>query len=212
MFFKKVGFLFLSLFLFQCSALVLRTVSVSLVEEKIAGKLFSHRIDVVDGVKKEEWTINGKRVDQAVYEREILAAELEESKAKREEDYAQRVKMVEFQDQARSAALKKLLHTAMQDVEKLLAKFKKYEIMPYLAYKPETIPNEVEFTNISSYGVTPARNLLFSTFDPELARDSLEKLEEYSVKLATLFEDSVNRAINQCDDPKKLKKWLEMLS
>lgn len=212
MFFKKVVLLFLSLFLFQCSALVLRTVSVSLVEEKIAGKLFSHRIDVVDGVKKEQWTINGKRVDQAVYEREILAAELEESKAKREEDYAQRVKMVEFQDQACSAALKKLLHTAMQDVEKLLAKFKKYEIMPYLAYKPETIPNEVEFTNISSYGITPARNLLFSTFDPELARDSLEKLEEYSVKLATLFEDSVNRAINQCDDPKKLKKWLEMLS
>lgn len=212
MFFKKVVFLFLSLFLFQCSAIVLRTVSVSLVEEKIAGKLFSHRIDSVDGVKKEQWMMNGKRVDQAVYEREILAAELEETKAKREEDYAQRVKMVEFQDQARSAVLKKLLYTAMQDVEQWLVKFKKYEIMPYLAYKPETISNEVEFANISSYGIAPARTLLFSTFDLELAKDSVDKLEGYSVKLATLFQDSVTRAIHQCDDSKKLKKWLELLS
>lgn len=212
MLFKKIGILFLSLFLSQSYGLVLRTVLVSSVEEKLAGKLFSHRIDVIDGVKKEQWTINGKRVDQSTYERDILAAELEESTAKRAEDYAQRVKMVEFQDQARSSVLKKLLHEAVQDVEQRLAKFKKYEIMPYLAYKTETVSNEVEFTNIGTYGVTPARNLLFSAFDAGLARDSLEKLEGYSVKLTTLFEDSVHRAINQCDDPKKLKKWLEMLS
>lgn len=190
----------------------MRTVSVSLVEEKINQKLFSHRIDVVDGVKKEQWTIDGKSVEQGIYDQRILEAELEERRIERELEYTQRVRMAEFKHEARSQALKRLLHKLVQQVEQGLSRFDKYEISPFIAYKPETIANEVDFNNITTYVVSPARDLLVSYFDPELAKDTIEKLEAYPEKLTSLFEDSVTNAIDKCDNPKKLKQWLEMLS
>lgn len=209
----RMVFVFISMiFGSTIEAKIVRTVSVSLVEEKVNGKLFTHRIDVVDGVKKEKWSMDGKSLEKDEYDQYILAEELEERRVERQKDYDKRVKFAEFKHEARSQVLRQLLHQLVERVEKGVSKFDKYELTPYMVFTPGTIANEVDFGNITTYTITPARELLTASFDPEKAKETINTLESYPTKLSTLFEDSVSNAINKCDDPKRLKQWLEMLS
>jgi hypothetical protein len=209
----KKGFCFMVMMWVSLGeAKIVRTVSVSLVEERVNGKLFAHRIDVVDGVKKEKWSMDGKGFEQDEYDQKILDEELEERRGQRQSEYDTRVRLAEFKHEARSQVIKQLLHQLVQEVEKGVSKFDKYELTPYMVYTPGTIANEIDFSNITTYTVSPARDLLVTNFDPEKAKETIDVLEAYPTKLATLFEDSVNNAINKCDDPKRLKQWLEMLS
>lgn len=193
-------------------AKVVRTVAVSLVEEHVNGHLFVHRIDVVDGLKKEKWTLDNKAIEPEAYDQRILEAEMQERKIERQKEYEKRVRLAEFKQEARSQVTKQLLAHMIDQVEQGLSKFEKYELKPYLVYSPGTIANEVDFSDITTYQVSPARNLLVCDFEIEKAQETIEKLEPYVDKLAVLFEESVTNAINKCDEPKKLKQWLEMLS
>ena len=64
---KLVAILSLFFMFGALSAQRIKTVSVELVEEKYNGKLFTYRIDVVNGVKKEQWTMAGKSTDRETY-------------------------------------------------------------------------------------------------------------------------------------------------
>ena len=119
---------------------------------------------------------------------------------------------MEFKHEARKQTARRLLQKILEQLEQSLAKFEVHDIKPFLVYNTQSIADEAELATIINYSVPEARALLAGEFDIERALGIIDKFEPLDTKLALLFEDSVNNAINKCDEPQKLKKWLTMLS
>lgn len=193
----------------------IKTVSVELIEEKYNGKLFSYRIDVVNGAKKEQWTIAGKVTSRDTYESELLFQKLEEEKNKREKEYQDRINRFELQQQQRVTLSKKLLKQDINAVQHKFDQFEKYDLNEYYAFNSDTVTSEIDFFNIPTQCIMPAKKYLQKNDDDFL----VEKAEEYSEslqasleKLTTLFDDTVKKAIDQCEDTQKLKDLLLIVS
>ncbi|MFT6765713.1 MAG: ribosomal protein L22 [Alteromonas naphthalenivorans] len=193
-------------------AKMVRTVVVELVEEKINGQTFVYRLDVVDGRKKEQWSIDSRPIEHADYDRKILEAELKERSLEREQAYQKRVRLAEFKSNAASLVTKKLLVTTLQEIEQGISQFARHELTSYIAYSPHTFADEVDFATLRDHTLGEVRQVLESDFDPEQAKEKLYQIQAYPKKIASLFEGTVQNAINNCDEPKKLKQWLQMLS
>jgi hypothetical protein len=193
-------------------AKVVRAVTVELVEEKINGQTFMYRLDVVDGRKKEQWSIDNRPIVQSDYDRIILEAELEERRLEREQTYQKRVRLAEFKNNASCSVVKKLLASTLQEIEQGLNQFNQYELNSYIAYGADSFTDEVDFTTLKEHTIPGVRLVLETDFDPEQAKEKLALIEAYPKKIASLFEGTVQNAINKCDEPKKLKQWLQMLS
>ncbi|MCF7900388.1 hypothetical protein K9K77_02665 [Candidatus Babeliales bacterium] len=193
----------------------IKTVSVELIEEKYNGKFFSYRIDVINGVKKEQWIISGKATDRDTYESELLFQKLEEEKNKREKEYQERITRFELQQQQRVALSKKLLKKEINAVQHKFDQFKKYDLNEYYAFNSQTIASEIDFLNIPAQCIIPAKTYLQKDDDDflvEKAEEYSETLQIYFNKLTCLFDDSVKKAIDQCEDTQKLKDLLVIVS
>ena len=193
-------------------AKIVRTVAVTMVEEKINGHTFVYRLDVVDGQKKEQWSIDNKRIAQADYDKNILEQEMEERRIEREQAYQKQVKFAEFKSNAYAQTVKKLLSTMVDQIEQGLEQFNRYDLNPYIAYATETIADAVDFTTLAQHTLPEIKQVLETDFDPIVAKEKLDQIQAYPQKLAGLFEGTIQNAINKCDEPKKLKEWLQMLS
>lgn len=203
-----------------CFAKVERNLSVELIDERIDGKLFTYRLDVASGTKaqnkrSEEWLIDGKAVEQEEYNKEIDSARLNELKAQREKEYAARLARHDFKQAQRIALNKKLIRNLIAQIEKKCTLFGKYELNEYIAYGPTTVASEIDFTNIPTHYLEPARQMLAlgdEEFSFEQFNTLLTSLEEYPHKLDQLFEHTVKNAIERCDDTQRLKILLEVVS
>lgn len=212
---KLVAILSLFFMFGALSAQRIKTVSVELVEEKYNGKLFTYRIDVVNGVKKEQWTMAGKSTDRETYEAELLFEKLQEAKDKREKVYQARIDKLEFKQQQRVALSKKLLKKEIDAVQKKFDLFEKYDLNEYYAFDSDSIASEIDFLNIPTQSIVPAQTYLQKNDDDfllEKAEEYSETLQLYLEKLTTLFDDTVKKAINQCEDTQKLKDLLVIVS
>ena len=193
----------------------IKTVSVELVEEKFNGKLFTYRIDVVNGVKKEQWTIAGKKADRDTYESELLFEKLQEEKDKREKEYQERVDRLAFKEQQKIALSKKLLKKEVEQVQNSFDLFEKHELSQYYAFDTDSIASEIDFLNIPTQALSPAQNYLTTSdddFECEKAEEYINQLQAYSKKLTSLFEGTLKRAISECEDTQKLKDLLALVS
>lgn len=209
---KKIIIVLLSLMSVSIEGKAVRIVAAHLAEEKINGHTFIYRLDVVDGRKKEQWGIDGRSVARVDYDRRILEEELEESRREREQEYQKQIRFAELRSNMASQAVKKLLASALQEIEQGLAQFNRYELNPYLVYSPASFADEVDLATFRDQTVGEVRQVLVEDFDPEQAKEKLNLIQGYPQRIASLFEATVQNAINHCDDPKKLKNWLQMLS
>jgi hypothetical protein len=203
-----------------CCVTVERNVSVELIEKRINGKLFAYRLDVMSGSKiensrKEQWSIDGKQLDREEYEQIMDIDLLEQIKKEREEDYTARLARHDFKKIQRVALTKKLIKKLINEIEQKCTAFQRYELNQYMVYNSNTIANEIDFTNIPTHYLAPARQLLSETDDEfpfEKAESVLASLQGYPNRIENLFEDAVKRAIDQCDDTERLKRLLEIVS
>ena len=203
-----------------CQAQVERNLSVELIEERVNGKLFSYRLDIETGSKvknsqKEHYMIEGEITTRQEYDQKIDFERLQEIKAQREKEYSQRFAQHEFKRGQRIALTKKILKNVIGEIEKKCTDFERYDLNQYMAYSPVTIENEIDFTNIATHYLEPARQFLFCS-EEKFAFDQVESvlisLQHYPSKIGNLFEDTVKKAIEQCDDTERLKKLLEIVS
>jgi hypothetical protein len=193
----------------------IKTVAVELIEEEYNGKQFAYRIDVVNGVKKEQWTMAGKSTDYETYESEILFEKLQEEKNKREKAYQVRLADLEFKEQQRLAVFKKILKKDIDGVQQKFDLFQKYDLNEYYAFDATSIASEIDFLNIPIQCIIPAKNYLQQSdndFECEKAEEYIETLQAYFKKISTLFDDTIKKAIDQCEDTQKLKDLLVIVS
>ena len=202
----------LSLICLSIEAKTTRVVTAHLKEEKINGHTFMYRLDVVDGRKKEQWVINGRSIAQAEYDVKIVEEEMEERRKEREIEYQKQVRLAELKSNMAGQAVKKLLASTCQEIEQGLSQIYTYELNPYLVYSSTSFSDEIDLLNLKEQIIPEVQQMLVDNFDQEKAKEKLNSLQVYPQKVANLFEQTVQNAINHCDDPKKLKKWLQMLS
>lgn len=201
-----------SLLSFAIEAKQVRKMFVEMTEEKIDGMTFVHELRLIDGKKEEKWQINGRPLAQNEYNQKILEAEFEERRKQREEDYQKQVRLAQLRVSMAEQATKKLLAHTVQEIEQGLEQLNRHELHPYLVYNSATFNDELELSNLKDHMLAEVRQLLTDEFDPQQAQHKLRVIEAYPQKIANLFEHTVQNAINHCDDPKKLKNWLQMLS
>lgn len=201
-------------------AKVERAVSVELIEERINGRLFSYRLEVVQGNKvqntrKEQWVVDSQVLSQEEYEATIDKERLEELREKRQKERQSRLEKYEFNQAQRVALTKKIVRQLVEKIEDDCKKFNNYNLDHYMAYTDTTIASEIDFLNIPTHYLEPARQLLLASDDSfsfEKAQEIIDVLERYPIKLQGLFEDTVKNAIAYCDDTQRLKKLLEVIS
>ncbi len=209
---RKIIITCLSLTCLFIEAKSVRVVTAHFKEEKINGHTFMYRLDVVDGRKKEQWALNGRPIAQVDYDTKILEEEMNERRAEREQEYQKQIRLAELRSNMANQAVKKLLASTLQEIEQGLAQIDRYELNPYLVYSKSSFYDELDLVTFKDQTIPEVRQVLAENFDHDQAKEKLSLIQSYPQRLSSLFEATVQNAINSCDDPKKLKNWLQMLS
>jgi hypothetical protein len=183
---------------------------------------FTHRVDMVDGVIKEQWSIEGVQVEAATYEQAILEAEMAERaqvrKARDQERRAQELELVrqqEFNRQSRLDIYRKKVQLALVTLETELAKLKDSRLVPYYAYSPQTFEHHEAFMNVV-HKIPEQANQLLNKPASELSESALRSfgdfLEALPIKVRVFYRETIKQAIDRCNDTQLLKELLELCS
>jgi hypothetical protein len=196
---------------------VRKEVAIRYTEEKIDGHLFTHRVDVANGDRKERWAIDGKAVSEDEYEQSLLDAEraeiqrerrrVEELKRKEELDLAQQQ---EFTQRSTLMIERKRLELLLAQVESELSKVKISKLVPYYAFAENSFKDLATFNHFCDELIPQAHELCGAeVIQVDEVHKVATRLEEEPSRLKAFFRDTVNNAINKCDDTRFLKELLE---
>lgn len=183
-------------------------------EEKVHGRLFSHRIELLEGRQKDLWRVDGEEVDYPTYEELILEAEKEERRQERKREYEERIAHHLFKQQAHESLLKKLLSIVVDEIREEVKLLGRYSLQGYFVYAPTTITDHDDYKYLAHELLSHAERLLRG--EEEFSYDDLValhgKLELYGGRLKQFARATISRAIDQCDDTKLLKDLLVLVT
>lgn len=189
-----------------------KTTSVYLIEEKINGENFTYRLDAIDGIKKEQWSVQGKSVTKDIYNQAVEQAQIEEERKERAAEYERMRHDQDFQETLQTTISKKLIATTIDQIETILTKFDEYQLTDQLRFSAATIHNQATFESIKGYYLTQARELIANPSATAIELQTmLTTLEQYPEKLRLLWENTIIWTVNTCTDTRKLKKLLELM-
>lgn len=190
-----------------------KVLQVSIVEERVNGDLYTHRMDTVDGVQTQRWLINGKEVDEAKYEDRLAQADALERKQERDKQK----RMFQYKHASVNRLQRDILQRTLKDllyeIKQQLAKVSDYRLRNYLHFSDDSIQSLDELDRLHNQLVAQADDLLR---DQESALSSVQsmitQLENYPERLALLFNQSVEQACAHSDDTRLLKDLLNCIS
>lgn len=184
-------------------------------EECIDGKLFAHRLDYFEGVRKEQWSIEGKTVDAQSYEERILEAEKNERRRERQKDEKEKNDQQLFKMKAQRALLKKLLQAHVNLYFSDIALFERYHLEPYFCYAATTFTSYQAYTQFVMGALACAQKILNESIDEEdisELQELYEQLEAMQDAWKLFYRATVEQAIEKCNDTKMLKELLQLVA
>jgi hypothetical protein len=194
---------------FELSARPTQARTVYAVKEEADGVIFNFHEEIINGVAKRQWLIDGQSATMADYEQELLEAEMSE---RRKERRAREQARIQEQEQKMAVALqghKKVIRLLIERSAEWLKKFTDPGIAPYL-----TTATKEQMSAIES-AIEHARAVL-SASDQEVDWKEMQRielvLEPLPTQLKDLFYQSINDAIQRCDDTRVLKNLLELVA
>jgi hypothetical protein len=199
----------------QLSARTLeKSIMIMVKEERINDATFTHRVDTIDGKRKEAWAINGGSVNEDEYEESVLEAEKEERKKERKKEKRRQLKHEQFVLQAQQTGMNKLIERAIKQMRDELYRLEDQRLEPFLAFDAATISSAKELEYIKTVLIAKARELFSQSTEMGLdeLRSLLSKLEEYPDRLRDFYYATVKNAQEQSDDTKLLKDLLSVVS
>jgi len=181
-------------------------------KETIGSQVFVYREDVVNGVKKEAWNIDGEAIGADDYEEQLWQAEKEARQKDRAVRAEKRRARQESELQIAQALQKKLLRLEIERIEAGLDRFDDHRLVPFLVF--DDALSKEQFEKIETELLSEARILLRHLNVDTIVdlKTILNKLEGVSDRLELCFQKTVNNAVNRCDDTKVLKELLNFLS
>lgn len=181
-------------------------------QERIDGKDFVHRVEILDGKQRNVWMVNGENVAEEVYEEEVLAAEMNERREERRNERKEQVADYFFKQEAHTSLLKKLLYHASKEIEEELVRLAQYNLSPYYVFSAETYATLQDFDDLSHQLVPDAQEALEQGDDIARMSEIYEQLQEHVDRLRQFVRATTLRAIEECDDTRVLKELLHVVS
>ncbi|KKP35397.1 MAG: hypothetical protein UR26_C0005G0011 [candidate division TM6 bacterium GW2011_GWF2_32_72] len=194
--------------------MVEKAITIDIVEEWVNKIQYIHRIDMIDGSKKETWSINGKTVSAQEYEDSILQAEMEENRKKRKKEHEEQEKELALKWDLKTMGGKKLLELSLKDVEVELKKIDDNKLNNFLVFGANSLASYEELMDLKNKIIPDTNNMLNLSSDKINLQDlnkQIALLEPYKDLLKNTFAATVKNAIGRCDDTKMLKELLELI-
>lgn len=182
-------------------------------EEKINQIIFKHIIE--SGVSvKDVYLINGVAVSKEEYAIRIQKAEQEEQEMCRKMEEERIYAKVEFISTTQLQIYKKMLSKTFIEVKQWLAKLEMPIVSEYYVFSTDTIASKGAFESFKNDLFLKAQSLFdeYTQLQDVLALQKLlDQYEKVPYRLERFFQNSVQQAINHCDDTKILKELLSLL-
>ena len=200
------------LLIFQSKALLEKSLSVTITEEKLNKISFIHRRDNINGKIQEEWSIDGKKVDFGIYEEALLTAHKEEMRQKRAFERQKQEKEQDYCSQIQCALMAKIVTELLNEVTQELNKIRNPLLENYLQFNEQGFSSPDELLRVEEEIKAFEQKSKDSDVSFQEVKEYSEKLEEIPARLIQCYQDSVAHAIKTCNDTKILKELLTLFS
>lgn len=231
---KRLFFLLLATFVCTNAREVLVQANSSVKQVKFVLKdepmIFTEKYQNLNGKITESFSIDEQWITKEEFNKKFAWAESEEKRIQREEAEQKRLEALRqveevqqkrkeeeelFVREARLEGMKKLVKLELQNVESSFSKLDKYKLEDYFMFEENTFAHQ-DVLDESKIGlVAQARGVVIKNTDEletDELKDTLNKLEVLPDKIERFFRQSVKFAINQCNDTKRLKELLSLIS
>lgn len=178
-------------------------------KELVDGRQFVHTYQIIDGVKRQAWAIDGQATDRVTYEEAILEAEKAERRLEREAAYAAQEEELGEKQKVQQGIMKKLLKLNREQCKQQLARLEECKLHPYMVFDEDSLTQE-QYEGVQQL-LGQAQQLLQDA-EPSFSelQATSEECEKFAKGMKKVVRDSMEQAIAQCDDTVMLKKLLAL--
>ncbi|MBA3751914.1 hypothetical protein H0X06_03930 [Candidatus Dependentiae bacterium] len=184
-------------------------------EELINNVIFVHETIIENAVKKEYFSIEGKSVAPHEFEDQILHAEKEESKKKRQRKQVERLKLHETKYRGSVKISQKDLDETLTELEIELNRLMDDRLKAFMLYSPSTtLSSEEELLAFKEADLPEAKKWCEKSpenIDITQLQSILATMKNAIVTIREMYVATVNNAIEKADDTKLLKELLSRI-
>jgi hypothetical protein len=196
------------------------TASIRYTSYQIDGHSFEQRVDVQKGKRIEKFSIDGKSVEEALYQIQFSQADENERKREREqvetylrEQELEVARQQQFKVTARISYEKKRMIALVQHIESLYAKLNSDKLRPFYFFSTATIANQETLAAIMAQELPEAKKLVaLEDVTAQLLQEMSNRLEKTVRALQTFSRDSVNNALARSDDSCLLRELVQEMT
>jgi hypothetical protein len=184
-------------------------------EEEVNSTIFGHRVDVYEGKRSEIFKIDGEVVERDLYHQNIVEADVAERERERTQEEERRLEAYTFQAEAQEVIMKKLLSQHVQEMQAMYTNLMRYSLEEFFVFRDATISGFDEYRYIFHDLVPRALSCIEETNEGASYSDLRvlhDEIAEYVDRVVLFWRDTINNAIKNCDDTKKLKDLLTLVS
>ena len=192
--------------------------------------VFTEKYQNLNGKITQNFSINEEWATEEEYFKKFAWAESEEKRIEREAEEQKRQEALKlamqekeerekeeavFIKEAKIEGMKKLVKLELQNVETSFEKLDKYKLDNYFMFENGTFADEDDLNEVKIGLVAQSRGVIIKNteeLDEDELKNTLTKLEVVPEKIERFFRQSVRFAINQCNDTRRLKELLTLIS
>lgn len=207
-------YLFFTLFFFYLSSKIITEKFNYEITEEIDGLKFIQSENSINSKSLFSYKVDTQDVNKEDFEKAKLKAKKRELSNKFKKEQESRQKRMEENHNLKISLNKKILKTDLEWCNAKVQKIKKSKLVDYFVYNSKSFNSEQEWQKFIDF-VLPELDKILQKSNEELEvvklEHFIEKLEPYKEKINQLMQDSINNAIEKCDDTKKLKKIMILI-
>lgn len=177
------------------------------------GKTFYQKEANYGGKVNKIFKIDEKPVSKDFFDHEIAEAKKEDWIKKEKEKERNRIEDLDFCLSNKIKINKKIFSLELQKCKKLIGNIDLYNLYDYCVFGSNSFTSSNEYDHFVDNLLPELENVTLSSFEVDLniLNNLSNKLENYANRLKKFFKDALEKAIDTCDDTKKLKKLMKLL-
>ncbi len=199
---------------FNSNCKVIKEIITIEIEEVFNSKTFIDKKKINNGTEIQEFFVDANPVIKDLYIKEKMEAKFNElqlmNKIKEEKSENER----KFKKKSEFFILKKLIRINLKDLENYIEKLKENNLEKFYSFSPQTFNSLDNFQVLENEFIPEAKFTINQTNDEltvDLLHQMLDKIESYLDKINEFYKNTINNAIELCDDTKLLKDLLELI-
>lgn len=211
---KRLFVLALTGWFYQISAKVVHEQRTYERQEIINDLSFTYKEQEKNNKLTVHWFIDNQEVDEQIFQEKKLKAKEAAWKIKQEAEGLKRECKKEFNKKAKQHLLKKIFVQELFHLEELIEIIKKYKLVPYFVFSPITFACQQDIDQLFNSIIPDLKKLSLQPEEDSAAHNLNEltnKITSYSERLEKFLQETIDNAIERCNDTKVLKKLIKLV-